>query len=69
GRNMGWEADLLVRFVYNKYLTLSTGYALSQPLDYQINQQNYLYKDPQGNQIVLGNDFIHYGFGMINLNF
>ncbi len=69
GRNLGWETDLIIKFTYNKNLTLSAGYALSQPLDYQINQSSYLYKDAQGNQVVLGNDFVHFGFGMINLNF
>ncbi len=69
GRNFGWETDLIVKFIYNKYLTTSIGYAISQPLDYQINQPSYLNKDAQGNPIILGNDFIHYAFGMINLNF
>ncbi|MGC9042978.1 MAG: alginate export family protein [Myxococcota bacterium] len=69
GRNFGWETDLLIKFHYNKYLTLSAGYAIEQPLDYQINQASYIYKDVKGNQIVFGNDFVHYGFGMVNLNF
>lgn len=69
GRNFGWETDLLLKFQYNKYLTLSAGYALAQPLDYQINQSSFLYKDARENPVQLGNDFIHYGFGMINLNF
>ncbi len=69
GRNMGWETDLIFKFIYNKYLSISAGYAISQPLDYQINQTSYLYNDPRGNPILLGNSFVHYGFGMINLNF
>ncbi len=69
GRNVGWETDFTVKFLYNKNLSLSAGYAISQPLDYQINQTSYLHNDARENPIVLGNDFIHYGFGMINLNF
>jgi len=69
GRNFGWETDLILKFKYNQYLTLSAGYALSQPLDYQINQTSYIYSDARDNPIIFGNDFIHYGFGMINLDF
>jgi len=69
GRNFGWETDLILKFKYNQYLTLSAGYAISQPMDYQINQTNYLYSDARGNPVSFGNDFIHYGFGMINLDF
>lgn len=69
GRNFGWETDLIAKFTYNKNLILSLGYALSQPLNYQINQESYLYRDAYGKKVALGNDFIHYGFGMIQLQF
>lgn len=69
GRDLGWESDIVAKFRYNRYLTISAGYALSQPMDYQINQTSYIYSDTRGYPVIFGNDLIHYAYGMINLNF